>query len=177
MDDPGGRRIIYGAFFASYLQDEAGLTGPQAGALWSLVGFLTIFSGLIGGFFYDRIGRYWGFTTLFVGQGLALLFLALSHAVIPLYASIVLYGLSLWGFPVLLAVSCGDLFGPRLAPAGVGFGMFFFSIGQALGPFITGALYDRTGSFTMPFLIGVLIAALGISATWFRSGGENTGSK
>lgn len=160
--------IIYGTFFASFVQDEVGLSKGEAGNLWSLVGFLTIFSGLLGGLLADRVGRSWAFTCLFLAQGMALLLVAMSHSIGALYLSMALYGLSAWGFPALLGATCGDLLGPRLAPAGVGFAIFTFAIGQAAGPITAGALYDRSGSFRAPFLVGAGVVAFGILATWIR---------
>lgn len=165
--------VIYGTFFGAYAEDELGLSEARAGALWSVVGFLSIFSGLIGGFLADRLGRQQAFTILFAALGTALLLMALGRTSLSLYLAVGLYGLCVWGFPVILAVWCGDLFGPRLAPAGVGFGIFFFAIGQALGPVAAGFLYDRTGSFTAPFLCGAAASALGILATWLRLGGPD----
>lgn len=164
--------IIYGTFFAAYVQDEVGLSKAEAGALWSLVGFLAIFSGLIGGTLSDRLGGSWAFTCLLLAQILALLLVALSQRHAFLYASIALFGLSVWGFPALLGVTCADVLGPRLAPAGVGFAIFFFAIGQAAGPITAGALHDRTGSFAMPFLTGAAALLLGLIATWARFGGS-----
>ena len=165
--------IIYGTFFAAYAQDEVGLTKAEAGALWSLVGFLAVFSGLIGGALSDRLGISWAFTCLLLAQILALVLVALSHRQAFLYASIILFGLSVWGFPALLGVTCADVLGPRLAPAGVGFAIFFFAIGQAAGPISAGALHDRTGSFAMPFLTGAAALLLGLLATWARFGGSS----
>ena len=60
-----------------------------------------------------------------------------------------------------MAALCGDLLGPRLAPAALGFITLFFGIGQALAPGVAGALADRYGSFAPAFLLASGVALLG----------------
>ena len=44
---------------------------------------------------------------------------------------------------------CGDVLGPRLAPAALGFMTLFFGIGQALGPNVAGAIADKEESYSI----------------------------
>jgi MFS family permease len=60
-----------------------------------------------------------------------------------------------------MAAAAGDLVGPRLAPAGLGFITLFFGIGQALGPALGGYLADATQSFSLPFLVAGGISFIG----------------
>jgi sugar phosphate permease len=158
--------IIFGSFFASYAQDELGLSKSRTGELWSLVGFMAIFSGLVGGLLSDKLGRAWSFTCLLASQTLALLILTMSQTISGLYMSIGFYALTIWGFPTVVGVSCSNLFGPRVAPTAVGFTIFFFSTGQALGPLVTGALYDHTESFKISFLVGAIVLIIGMLINW-----------
>ncbi|MFQ5691475.1 MAG: nitrate/nitrite transporter [Nitrospinota bacterium] len=162
--------IIYGTFFAAYVQDTVGLSQEQTGRLWSSVGVLAIFSGLVGGFLADRLGRAWALTWLFMGLAAALLLVAFSSTPAALYLSIPLYGLTLWGFPTVMGAGCADLLGPKLAPAGVGLATFIFGVGQAAGPVFAGALYDATGNFSAAFLCGVAAALLGVILAWVPLG-------
>lgn len=161
--------IIYGTFFAAFVQEQLGLSKLYAGSLWSLVGLLSIFSGLVGGLLTDRLGRTWAITCLYLGQLSAHLLVALFPSTLALYLSLPLYGLTVMGFPAIFGASCAEFLGARLAAAGVGFVIFFFSIGQAVGPYVAGALYDQTGSFTVPFLLACGAICLGLCATWFRA--------
>lgn len=161
--------IIYGTFFGAFVQEELGLGKVFAGSLWSVVGLLSIFSGLVGGLLTDRLGRTWALTCLYLGQLGAYLFVALSHSTVALYLSLPLYGLTVMGFPAIFGASCAEFLGARLAAAGVGFVIFFFAIGQAVGPYVAGTLYDQTGSFTLPFLLACGAICLGLCATWFRA--------
>lgn len=60
-----------------------------------------------------------------------------------------------------MAAACGDVLGPKLAPAALGFITLFFGIGQALGPSVAGVMADLAGSFTSAFLLASGVAFLG----------------
>lgn len=57
--------------------------------------------------------------------------------------------------------ACGDILGPKLAPAALGFNTLFLGIGQAIGPYAAGAIADAGGSFVPVFLLAAGIALLG----------------
>ncbi len=153
--------VIYMTFFAAYLCDEMGMSSGERGDLWTLVGFLSIFCGIIWGGLSDKLGRAWG-------AALAYIVLAISYAIMAtlqftagFYLSAVFFGLTAWSIPTIMAATAGDYVGPRLAPAGLGFITLFFGIGQALGPWIGGYLADVTKSFQGPFLLAVAVSVLG----------------
>ena len=60
-----------------------------------------------------------------------------------------------------MAATAGDIVGPRLAPAGLGFVTLFFGTGQALGPWIGGLLSDLTRGFSIPFLLATVVSLIG----------------
>jgi len=152
--------IIYMVFFAAYLVNEMGLSQEWAGGLWAAVGGLSVFCGVIWGSISDRLGRARGAALAYLVLAMAYIVYALVRVEFGFYLSAVLFGLTAWSIPTIMAATAGDLVGPRLAPAGLGFVTIFFGIGQALGPAIGGYLADSTGSFTIPFLV-----AGGISLT------------
>lgn len=153
--------IIYATFFATYLTREADWTPAAAGGLWAIIGALSIFSGFIWGTISDRIGRKYGLALVFVVQGLSFLFFALVRTPPGFYASAVLFGLTAWSIPGIMAAACGDYVGPRLAPAALGLITVIFGIGQAFGPSLAGAIADSTGSFAPAFLVAAVAEALG----------------
>ncbi|MFO7785838.1 MAG: MFS transporter [Thermodesulfobacteriota bacterium] len=157
--------IIYMVFFAAYLVNEMGLSQQWAGGLWALVGGLSIFCGIIWGAISDRLGRGKGAALAYLVLALAYIIYALIKIPFGFYLSAVLFGLTAWSIPTIMAATAGDLVGPRLAPAGLGFVTIFFGIGQALGPAIGGYLADTSGSFTVPFLVagGISLAGAGFS--------------
>jgi MFS family permease len=152
--------IIYMVFFAAYLVKEMGFSQTWAGGLWALVGGLSTFCGIIWGGISDRLGRNRGAALAYLVLGLSYIVYAVIRFKFGFYLSAVMFGLTAWSIPTIMAAAAGDFVGPRLAPAGLGFITLFFGIGQALGPALGGYLADQTGSFTIPFLV-----AGGISLT------------
>jgi sugar phosphate permease len=154
--------IIYMVFFAAYLVKEIGLSQEWAGGLWALVGGLSIFCGVIWGKISDLIGRSRGAALAYLVLGLSYILYALIKVPFGFYLSAILFGLTAWSIPTIMAAAAGDFVGPRLAPAGLGFITLFFGIGQALGPALGGYLADVSGSFTLPFLIAGVISLIGM---------------
>ena len=159
--------IIYMMFFAAFLVKEMGLTQQWAGGLWALVGGLSIFCGVIWGTISDRLGRNKGAALAYLVLGLSYLIYALIKVKFGFYLSAVLFGLTAWSIPTIMAAAAGDFVGPRLAPAGLGLITLFFGIGQALGPALGGYLADTTMSFTVPFLVAAGISFLGMIFSFY----------
>ncbi len=154
--------IIYMTFFAAYLCKEMEMAPSEAGRLWAVVGGLSIFCGVIWDGLSDKLGRA-------AGAALAYLVLGTSYAIFALfqvswgfYLSALIFGLTAWSIPTIMAATAGDYVGPRLAPAGLGFITLFFGIGQALGPAVGGYLADITRSFTGPFLLACGVSLVGM---------------
>jgi sugar phosphate permease len=154
--------IIYMVFFAAYLVKEMGLSQEWAGGLWALVGGLSIFCGVIWGKISDVLGRSRGAALAYLVLGLSYMTYALIKVDLGFYLSAILFGLTAWSIPTIMAAAAGDFVGPRLAPAGLGFITLFFGIGQALGPALGGYLADTSGSFTLPFLVAGVISLAGM---------------
>jgi sugar phosphate permease len=154
--------IIYMTFFAAYLIKEVGLSPAATGGLWALVGGLSIFCGVIWGGISDVLGRGMGSALAYLVLGLSYLIMALVPGPVGYYLSAIIFGLTAWSIPTIMAAAAGDQVGPKLAPAGLGFITLFFGIGQALGPGVGGLLADATQSFTMPFLLATAVSFLGM---------------
>ena len=135
--------------------------------MWALVGGLSIFCGVIWGSISDRLGRSKGAALAYLFLGLSYIIYALIKVKFGLYLSAVVFGLTAWSIPTIMAATAGDFVGPRLAPAGLGFITLFFGIGQALGPALGGYLADITNSFTIPFLVAGGISFMGMISSLF----------
>src|SRR5512136_2096894 len=153
--------IIYMTFFAAYLTKEMGLSQGQAGGIWAMVGGLSIFCGVIWGGISDLLGRKYGSALAYITLATAYAIFALVKNPMGFYLSAVIFGLTAWSIPTIMAAAAGDYLGSRLAPAGLGFITLFFGIGQALGPAFGGYLADATHSFVVPFLLASGVSLLG----------------
>jgi MFS family permease len=154
--------IIYSTFFVRYLTGEAGFSRGGAGTLWLQVGVVSIVGGFLWGSVSDRWGRRVALLWVFGLQGAAFLLFGLSREGWSVYLSAVLFAITAWSVPALMAALCGDLFGARLAPAALGLITLVFGLGQALGPYLAGAIADATRSFAPAFLLaGAAALAVG----------------
>jgi MFS family permease len=159
--------IIYMVFFAAYLVKEMGYTEAWAGGLWATVGGLSIFCGVIWGGISDRIGRGKGAAMAYLVLGVSYIVYALFKSEVGFYLSAILFGLTAWSIPTIMAAAAGDFVGPRLAPAALGFITLFFGIGQSIGPALGGYLADVSHSFSLPFLIAGGISFMGMIFSFY----------
>jgi sugar phosphate permease len=158
--------IIYMTFFKLFLL-EAGVSDARASAMWALVGGLSIVCGVIWGGISDILGRNYGAALAFFTLTCSYLIFAFYNSMGAFYLSAILFGLSAWSIPTIMAAAAGDQIGPELAPAGVGFVTLFFGIGQVLGPTMGGYLRDVSGAFTLPFIVAAAISIIGLLGALF----------
>lgn len=156
--------IIYMQFFSAYLINEAKVSTEKAGEYLMLLGVLSIFCGPFWGTVSDFIGRKYGLALVLLTQGTSYLIFGLVKSSNGYLASAILFGLTAWSVPSIIAAAVGDTVGARLAPAALGFCILIFSIGQALAPPVAGKIADLTGSFTPAFLLSAVVAFTGMTA-------------
>jgi MFS family permease len=153
--------IIYITFFIRYLVGEVGYSSIAAGNLFMLMGWFSMVCGLVWGTLSDRIGRRAAFVMVFEIQALSFVLFAIWPQPPGLVLSAIFFGITAWSIPAIMAATCGDVVGDRLASAALGFVTLFMGIGQALGPSIAGMIADKTGSFTHAFLLAAVLAFIG----------------
>jgi len=142
--------------------------GPARGAqMLSLMLACGIVSRLTFGFICDRIG---GLRTLLVGsalQGLSLLLFLPFDGLVSLYVVAALFGLGQGGIVPSYAIIIREYFPPREAGARVGAVITATLFGMALGGWMSGAIFDLTGSYKAAFGNGILWNLLNVSiASW-----------
>ena len=158
--------IIYMTFFSKCLIAEGGYTQAEAGRLFMLMGWFSLGCGLLWGGVSDVIGRKAALAIVYLIHAVAFGLFPLWPTPTGFLLSAILFGLSAWSIPGIMAATCGDLLGPALAPAALGFITLFFGIGQAVGPTVAGALADAHKSFWPALWLSAGVALLGaIGAT------------
>ena len=163
--------IIYLTFFVKGLITDGGYTQQAAGKLFMTMGWCSLSCGLIWGAVSDVIGRKWALVIVYLIQATAFGLFAVWPSPAGFTLSAVLFGLTAWSIPAIIAATCGDVLGPRLAPAGLGFVTLFFGVGQALGPSVAGAIADGAGSLSPALLLAAGVALLGaVAASLLRRG-------
>ena len=159
--------IIYLTFFIAYLTKELGMHTAEASRIFALLGFLSIFCGLPWGSLSDRIGRRYALTFGCFTLAISFLLFAFYRQPLGAYLSAVIFGLTAFGIPVIVAAAAGDAVGGQLASAGFGFATLFAGIGQAMAPFIGGWVKDTTGTFIAAFALSAMVVLLGAFCSLF----------
>ncbi len=153
--------IIYVTFFVKCLIAEGGYSAQAAGGLFMVMGWCSLLCGLIWGTVSDVIGRKWALVMVYLVHAVAFGLFGLWPVPTGFTLSAVLFGLSAWSIPAIMAAACGDMVGPRLTPTALGFVTLFFGIGQALGPTVAGAMGDAIGSLLPSMILASGVALLG----------------
>ncbi len=130
--------------------------GPARGAeMLSLMLGFGIVSRLASGWITDHIG---GLRTLLLGsslQALALLLFLPFDGLAPLYLISALFGLFQGGIVPSYAIIVREYFPPREAGTRVGTVLMATVFGMALGGWMSGAIFDLTGSYRAAFINGL----------------------
>ena len=164
--------IIYLTFIIAFLTKEIGLTSKSAGEIFAVLGFFAIFCGVIWGGISDIVGRRLGTMFAYVALALANIILLFWINPVCFYISAILFGLTAFSVPVIMAAATGDAVGGRLAPAALGFITLFFGIGQAIGPAVAGWLKDTTGTFSYAFALSAFLAITGAATSKKKKKGQ-----
>lgn len=163
----GATYVVYATFIVTTLVDERGYTEDVAGTFWAVVGALSIFSGPVFGWVSDRLGRKLGMIAVFAAFTLSYILVAAKLQEAFLYISIMLYGLSAWSIPTIMAAAVGDYFGPSKAAKAFGFITAIFSVGQIVGPVAAGFLAEALGTFRVAFWMCAVLTALAAGLALF----------
>ncbi|PYN73244.1 MAG: MFS transporter [Candidatus Rokuibacteriota bacterium] len=154
-----------------YLMEIGFAPAVAAGAL-GLVGFTGI-AGQIGlGHLSDRIGREWVWTLSCVGFALSyLLLLAMRQHPTPLllYSMVFAQGVLGYGLASVFGAIPAELFQGK--HYGTIFGTLSLAsiVGGAIGPWVAGALHDRTGSYVLAFWLAVGACVVSAGAMWLAA--------
>jgi MFS family permease len=146
---------------------DLGYGAARGAEMLSLMLAFGIVSRVASGFVADRIG---GVGTLLIGsflQGLALFLYLFFDGLTSLYVISMLFGLFQGGIVPMYAVIVREYFPPQEAGFRVGIVIFSTIIGMAFGGWISGAIFDYTGSYQAAFANGLAWNLLNVSiAAW-----------
>ena len=142
--------------------------GVARGAeMLSLMMGFGIVSRIGSGFIADWVG---GLRTLLLGsmlQGVALVLYTLFDGLTSLYVISALFGLFQGGIVPSYAIIVREYFSPREAATRLGIILMATLFGMALGGWMSGVIFDYTGSYRAAFLNGIAWNALNVSiALW-----------
>jgi MFS family permease len=113
----------------------------------------------------DILGRRSGSMLAYISLAISYLIFAFWKTESGFWVSAVLFGISAFSIPTIMAAAAGDAVGGRLAPAGLGFITLFFGIGQAFGPVVGGWIKDVSGTFTNAFVLSAVVSFVGAAGS------------
>lgn len=156
---------IYATFIVTTLVQEHAFPESRAGLFWAGIGFLSIFSGFLFGTLSDRLGRRLAIILIFALQGGAYVLVAMPPGIWAVYLSVVMFGLTAWGVPGIMAATTGDYMGPERAAAAFGLITFIFGFGQIAGPGLAGLMAEAQQSFAGSYLMAAAMNGVAILLT------------
>jgi MFS family permease len=146
---------------------DLGFNAARGAEMLSLMLGLGVVSRLVSGWISDRIG---GLRTLLLGsvlQGVALLLFLPFQGLVSLYMVAGLFGLFQGGIVPAYALVVREHFSPGEAGARVGTVLMATLLGMALGGWMSGWIFDLTGSYRAAFLNGIAWNGLNLAIVGF----------
>ena len=153
---------------------DLGYGAARGAEMLSIMLGLGVISRTAGGFVADRFGSLFA---LFLGstmQGLALTLFLFFDSLTSLYLISALFGLFQGGIVPNYAVIVRDYFPAEEAGRRVGVVLMATLVGMAVGGWMSGAIFDLTGSYAMAFLNGLIFNLINLVIVFglvMRSGG------
>jgi MFS family permease len=146
---------------------DLGFGAARGAEMLSVMLASGIISRLASGWICDRIG---GLRTLLLGsglQGIALLLFLPFDGLTSLYVVSAMFGLFQGGIVPSYAIIVREYFPPAQAGAKVGLVIMCTLLGMALGGWMSGVVFDLTGSYRAAFLNGIGWNLLNLTIAFF----------
>jgi MFS family permease len=148
---------------------EIGFSATAAAWALGLVSLVAVPGQIALGHLSDRIGREWVWTVGSLGFALCyvtLLLLRDHPAPLLLYLMVVFQGLLGYGLVSVIGAIPAEIFEGRHYGSIFGTVMLASIAGGALGPWLTGALHDATGAYTIAWWLAIASSTLSVAAIW-----------
>jgi MFS family permease len=156
---------------------DLGYGAARGAEMLSIMLGLGVISRIAGGFVSDRFGSIFALVLGSAMQGLALTLFLFFDSLTSLYLISALFGLFQGGIVPNYAVIVRDYFPAEEAGRRVGLVLMATLVGMAAGGWMSGAIFDLTGSYAMAFLNGLifnLVNLVIVVMLLMRSGGVFT---
>ncbi len=141
---------------------DLGISAATAANILAAMGGAGLIGGIVLGGAADRMGNRPVFVICFILMSASLFWLVPAREVWMLYLLISLLNFGGNGSATLEAPLIAELFGIRSHGLILGVASLAFTTGGAVGPYLTGYIFDVTGSYEPAFLICAAIGVVGI---------------
>ncbi len=149
---------------------ESGISAVRAANILATIGGFGILGKVLLGRAGDVVGNRRTLTLGFILMSIALICLVPAKMAWMLFLIAGIFGFAYGGIAVSHSPLLADLFGLR--SHGLIFGVFGISVssGGAIGPLLTGYLFDVTNSYQMAFILCAVISLTGVLSAAFLGG-------
>jgi MFS family permease len=138
------------------------ITPLVAATFVSIIGVISISGRLVMGAGADRLGMH---SALILCCGMlagSLVLLIFTRQLWTFYLFAAFFGFAYGGEVPQIPLFVGKFFGTRSMATLMGLTIFVGNIGGALGPWLGGLIFDRTGSYHVAFLVAIAAASLAL---------------
>lgn len=144
---------------------KLGVSATIAASILATLGGFQIVGRIGMGAMADYIGNKRVFVVAFIAGIISLIWLTFNSVTWAFFIFAIVFGVAQGGIASTQSPLVASLFG--LKSHGLIFGVcgFFFTLGGALGPYVTGYIFDITGSYHLAFIICIGIGVLGLILT------------
>lgn len=141
---------------------DLGLPPTPAAAVLSTIGGVSMLGRIVMGTANDKIGGKRSLIICLVLLISSLVLLILGSSIWILFLFAIIYGFAHGGLFTVMSPTIAELFGT--GSHGTLFGLILFSgtIGGSVGPWLTGYVFDTTGSYQIAFIILIVLAMAGL---------------
>jgi len=162
----GTTTFVLSVHFIPFAIEDRGISGTTAATIFGYMMGLNIIGALGAGILSDKIGgtKNWLALAYFM-RGIAYIVLLTVDSVAGLWIFASIAGFSWVATPVLTSSLTADVYGLKALGTISGFTFMFHQFGGFGSVLLAGALYDLTGSYTIPFaLVGAFLFPAALSA-------------
>ena len=141
---------------------DLGLDPMRAAGVLSILTAVSAISRIVGGLVADRMDKRKLLAVLTAVMAMSLVWLAAAAEPWMLYPFAVIFGITFGGGDTSVIAVVTDVFGIAKVGTMMGILMISWGLGSALGPFLAGWVFDRTGSYGWAFImaaVGLVLAA------------------
>ncbi|OGO32997.1 MAG: hypothetical protein A2Z29_07180 [Chloroflexi bacterium RBG_16_56_11] len=142
---------------------DIGINPLVAATFISVIGAVSIASRLSIGAGADRMGIHNSLILTRVFLIVSFVFLLFTRSVWSFYLFAVLFSIPYGGEIPQIPLYIGKYFGTKSMATLMGLNLFVITVGGALGPWITGNIFDNTGSYRAAFIAGAFSGALSLA--------------
>ena len=139
-----------------------GVSSNRAAIILTVVGAMSVVGMNGAGSTADKIGNKRTFIISFTLMAASFVCLMIARTIWPFYMFAAIFGLSYGGMQVLFSPVVAELFGLGSHGVILASTAMLGSFGAALGPFVSGYIFDLTKSYSWAFLICLLMTLAGI---------------